>query len=270
MAEWGPMRLIISSFVGKVPQREMNVDAARYSFEVLERIARAGKDLCRVHTRIPDSIKDPLVLEMIRSTVSVEDADLTPMASVAGTIADAVADRLADRGMTKVIVNNGGDIAVRLQEEPALVGIRGDVREVEFSHVVRLGPERSSWGVATSGLGGRSLTRGIVSAATIIAFRASAADAAATAVANAGFVDAPGVMQEYAEKIDPNTDIPGIRVTVKVEALAEDTKVLALKLSLARAVELMDRDVIEGAFIAVGDKTGMTESVRKRLIMDEQ
>ena len=44
----------------------------------------------------------------------IGDSDLTPMAAVAGTIADATADFLVESGLTRVIVNNGGDVAVRL------------------------------------------------------------------------------------------------------------------------------------------------------------
>jgi uncharacterized protein len=267
MAEWGPMRLVISSFVGKVPQRDLNMDAARHAFSALERISRHRGMLGRALERIRDQIQDPLALEMVSSARSVGDADLTPMAAVAGTIADAVADYLTDRGMTKAIVNNGGDIAIRLRgENSATVGIREDVQSDDFSHVIRLGSERSAWGVATSGLGGRSFTRGIASAATVIAHRASVADAAATAVANASFVEDPQVIQEYAEQIDPATDIPGILVTCKSGPLRHETTSLAVKRALERANALIERGVITGAFVCVGSKIGMTDFFRELLI----
>jgi ApbE superfamily uncharacterized protein (UPF0280 family) len=70
---------------------------------------------------------------MLESVRAVGDARLTPMAAVAGTIADGVADFLFSRGMTKVIVNNGGDIAVRLKAPNAVrVGLREDVNSEEF------------------------------------------------------------------------------------------------------------------------------------------
>jgi len=267
MAEWGPMRLVISSYVGKVPQREMNVDAARYAFSALEKIGRSREKLSQACARIPNHLEEPLALEMVCSALAVGDADLTPMAAVAGTIADAVADYLADRGMTKAIVNNGGDIAIRLQgEDSATVGIREDVRSHDFSHVIRLGPECASWGVATSGIGGRSLTRGIASAATVIAHKASIADAAATAVGNASFVEDRQVIQKNAEKIDPATDIPGIAVTCNVGPLKEETKSLSLQRALRRAAELMERKIILGACVVVDGKIGMTDSFREWLI----
>ncbi|MFO7600590.1 MAG: FAD:protein FMN transferase [Candidatus Desulfacyla sp.] len=267
MAEWGPMRLVISSFVGRVPQREMNVDAARYAFEALEKISRHREKLSRASAHIPNQIEEPLALEMVCSALTVGDADLTPMAAVAGTIADAVADYLAGRGMTKAIVNNGGDIAIRLRgENSATVGIREDVRSYDFSHVIRLGSERASWGVATSGVGGRSLTRGIASAATVIAHKASMADAAATAVANASFVEDRQVIQKDAERVAPDTDIPGTPITCKVGLLKEETKSLAVKRALGRAAELMAREVILGAFVSVAGKVGMTDAFRGWLV----
>lgn len=267
MAECGPMRLIISSHVGKVPQREMNVQAAKVSFEYLERVARLKERLRQTYSDIPPDLADPMALEMIWSTLVVGDRDLTPMAAVAGTIADAVADYLASRGMTKVVVNNGGDIAVRLQgEEPVTVGIRTDVQKEEFSHVITLDPAGNSWGVATSGLGGRSFTRGIASATTVIARNASMADAAATTIANSSFVEDPEVIQRSAEEIDPDTDIQGIPVTVKVGALDEDVKNMALSRAFKRASGLIEKGVIFGAFVAVDGKTGMTDFFRECLV----
>jgi hypothetical protein len=186
---------------------------------------------------------------------------------VAGTIADAVANYLASRGMTKVIVNNGGDVAVRLQgRDSVTVGIRQDVRSNDFSHVIFLSPSRSSWGVATSGLGGRSLTRGIASASTVIARTASAADAAATAVANACFVEDARVTQRAADLIDPATDLPGVPVTLEVGSLDEKKKAVALKRALKKAAKLIERRIILGAFVAVDGKIGMSEFFRECLL----
>ena len=190
MAEYGPMRLVISAFVGKVPQPEMGKRAAEESFKYLEQVARLRGLLRRRYTEIPENLEDSIAGKMIRSVLAVGDKDLTPMAAVAGTIADAVADFLFNRGMTRVVVDNGGDVAVRLLGDASVtVGIRQKVDKQEISNVIALDSKLPSWGVTTSGLGGRSLTRGVASAATVIAESASMADAAATAIANASFVE---------------------------------------------------------------------------------
>ncbi len=266
LAECGPMRLVISSFLGKVPQREMNIRAAEKSFEYLERVAGERENLRRPYSDLPVHVREPLALEMICSAMAIGDPDLTPMAAVAGTIADAVANYLAARGMTKVIVNNGGDVAVRLQGKDAVtVGIREDIRRSDFSHTICLSPERSSWGVATSGLGGRSLTKGVASAVTVIAHTASAADAAATAIANASFVKHTGVIQKTADSIDPETDIPGILVTLKVGPLEESARYRALKQAREKAEKLVKRYIIFGALVAVDGTIGMTDFFRECL-----
>jgi ApbE superfamily uncharacterized protein (UPF0280 family) len=269
LAESGPMRLVISAGIGKVPQTETALWAAEESFGFLERVARHRNLLGRDFLKHREAIRDSLVLKMINSVVAVDDDDLTPMAAVAGTIADEVADFLFERGMTKVVVDNGGDVAIRAdRENPITVGIRPDVSDRAVSHVIGLDPGLRSHGVATSGLGGRSLTRGIASAATVIARTASLADAAATAVANASFLEDAQVRRRPAEELDPYTDIPGLDITVEVGALSEEKKRMALSKAIGRAEDLVRREIILGAFVAVQGKFEMTQYIRDRLMQE--
>ncbi|MBN2032059.1 MAG: UPF0280 family protein [Deltaproteobacteria bacterium] len=271
LAECGPMRLVISAWIGKLAQCDIAVRAAEEAFVYLEAVAEARSSLRRIGGRAPDKRKHFLVERMIESVSAVGDEDLTPMAAVAGTIADGVAEFLFARGMTKVVVENGGDISVRLEsDEFVTVGIRPEVGFRKISHIIALGSERRSWGVATSGLGGRSLTRGVASGVTTVARTASLADAAATAVANASFVEDTQVIRRPAEEVDPYTDIPGLFVTVKAGVLNEAVKNLAVERAMSRAEELVSKDVILGAFVAVQGKIGMTQFVRDRLVKEVQ
>jgi len=267
MAECGPMRLVISAAVGKVTQRETAVQAAETSFNYLERIARLRGVLSRRMDEIPKDLEDSLGLQMVRSVLAVGDEDLTPMAAVAGTIADAVADYLFARGMSKVVVDNGGDVAVRLRRGASVrVGIRPEVGRQDISVVIALDSRSGSWGVTTSGLGGRSLTRGVASAVTVIARSASVADAASTAIANASFVTDDGVIQRRAEEIEPQTDLVGLPVTVKVAQLAQEKKIRAVSNAIKRAEALIDKDIIFGAFVAVQGEVAMTRFFRDCLV----
>lgn len=269
MAECGPMRLIISASVGKVPQREMAIQAAKESFNFLERVARLRDVLGRRVSDIKGDLRDSLARRMFQSVLAIGDDDLTPMASVAGSIGDAVADFLFSRGMTKIIVDNGGDVAVRLREgESVRVGIRPDVKKSELSHIILLDSQHASWGVATSGLGGRSLTRGIASAVTAVAKTASLADAAATAIANSCFVEDEKVIQRMAEEIDPNTDILGSFVTVKVGPISDEKKALALQRAMQRAEQLSKKGLILGAYVAVGRHFAITDFVKERIVVN--
>ena len=200
---------------------------------------------------------------MIASVRAVGDEDLTPMAAVAGTIADAVANWLFEREATKVIVDNGGDIAVRIAAgESVTVGVRPRVDSGHISHVIKLDSGRSAWGVTTSGVGGRSLTRGIASAVTVLANNASVADAAATAVANACFVEDKGIVQVPAEKIDPNSDLAGIHVTAEVGPLSPDKISIALNTALRKAEYLSQKDVIIGALITLDNVIVISKGMR--------
>ncbi len=267
LVECGPMRLVIDARIGRVAQPQQALRAADEAVKFLEGVAAARPFLGRDYRERMARVTEPLALKMIASVQAVGDADLTPMAAVAGTIADAVADFLFQRGMTRVLVDNGGDIAIRSCDgEPVAVGIRPQVDRPGISHTVVLGPERTAWGVATSGLGGRSLTRGILEAATIIAADAGSADAAATAVANASYIADSAVVRKPAEAIDPHTDIAGLDVTVRVDPLAEKSKELAIDQALRRAEQLIDSRIILGAFVECQGRTAMTRFMAERVI----
>ena len=265
LAEWGPMRLVIEASVGRIPQGQLCIRAAEEAFLLLERIARQRRLLSRHHRRVPEDLNNFPALKMIRSVLAV-DQELTPMAAVAGTIADGVATFLFRRGMSRVIVNNGGDVAIRTGSDESInVGIRPDLTRSKITDVVTLGTERFSWGVATSGLEGRSLTRGVASAVTIFAGSASIADAAATSVANASYVEDETVIRKNAEELDEQTDIPGIPVTIQAGPLTEEKKDLALLRAMKKADAYLAKNLIFGVYIVVDGKVMMNEFVRQRL-----
>ena len=150
---------------------------------------------------------------------------ITPMAAVAGAVADEVlATMLAAAPLRRAYVNNGGDIAVHLvpgerfriglidrPDQPGLFG----ATEVHAADPVR--------GVATSGWLGRSFCLGIADAATVLAASAAAADAAATVIANA--VDLPGhpaIRRTPAMELQPDSDLCDRPVTTAVGALSPD------------------------------------------------
>ena len=273
--ECGPMRLVIRAWNKKQPQIKLARQAAEESISYLERIARCRPLLSRPIAAIEDLPQDELALGMITSTRAIGDDDLTPMAAVAGTIADAVANWLYEQGLTRVIVDNGGDIAVRLAKgETVKVGVRPSIRSLSVSHVLRLDSRMQSWGVTTSGFGGRSFTRGIASAVTALAASASFADSASTAIANACFVEDENIQQLPAELIDPNTDLSGVPVTVNVGQLSRAQLLAAFDKALQRAEELVARGVILGALIGQGNLFSMTSSLKtficRRVIEGEE
>lgn len=175
---------------------------------------------------------------------------ITPMAAVAGAVAEAVlAAMVAAAPLDRAYVNNGGDIALHLApgthfttglidrpDRPSLIG----------KAVVRA--EDGVRGIATSGRHGRSFSLGIADAVTILAAGAAEADAAATIVANA--VDLPGypgIHRVPADSLDPDSDLKALPVTRDVPTLPAPEREQALAAGLARAAGLISQGRIVAA-----------------------
>ncbi len=185
---------------------------------------------------------------------------ITPMAAVAGAVADDVLAAMlpieSRDEVERIFVNNGGDIALYLGP-----GTRYDVglvphprtREVVGKMVIHAAdPVR---GIATSGRHGRSMSLGIADAVTVLAYDAAAADVAATLIANA--VDLPGhraVERVPASDIDPDTDLGDRWVTVGVGDLSKRDIDKALEAGRAFAGSLVGRGHIVAAVLALGGR----------------
>ncbi|WP_459997684.1 UPF0280 family protein [Paradesulfitobacterium aromaticivorans] len=196
---------------------------------------------------LPDDIEYPKILSKMLSAVSLAgELNLTPMAAVAGSISELVCEHLAKRGASKVLVNNGGDIAMHLGSgEKTRVGIVPRLG-VKPSHYLDVEGKKIG-GIATSGRGGRSFTLGIADAAVAIAATSSIADACATVLGNAVNVDSPFIERKVARDLDPATDIPELLVTCAVPSLPQSLKQEALEHGLMKARELVERKIIYGA-----------------------
>lgn len=171
-----------------------------------------------------------------------DECFITPMAAVAGAVAEAVLAAMVQAApLDRAYVNNGGDIALHLApgesftsgivdrpDRPSLIG----TARVEARDAVR--------GIATSGRHGRSFSLGIADAVTILAAGAADADAAATIVANA--VDLPGhpdIVRVPADSLDPDSDLGSRLVTRDVPLLPAAERDRALHGGLRRAAGLI-------------------------------
>ncbi|MBX3567336.1 MAG: UPF0280 family protein [Rhizobiaceae bacterium] len=173
---------------------------------------------------------------------------LTPMAAVAGAVADEVlAALVAGRTLERAYVNNGGDIALFIAEgrriDAAIAGSGGGAADrltIAWGDPVR--------GIATSGWRGRSFSLGIADAVTVLARNAAQADAAATVIANA--VDLPGhpaVRRTPAAEMAPDSDLGRRVVTTAVAHLSSRDVDEALHGGLIVARALRSGGDIEGA-----------------------
>ena len=188
------------------------------------------------------------------------DCFITPMAAVAGSVAEEILGAmLAEAPLTRAYVNNGGDVALHLdRRERFSVGLldRPDGQGVMRTLVIDASdPSR---GVATSGRHGRSFSLGIADAVTVLAKTASQADAAATIIANA--VDLPGhpaIIRQPANQLQPDSDL-GLRpVTRDVGQLSDDEIAEALAAGEVRARQLLASGLIDGAALFLCGETGV-------------
>ena len=177
---------------------------------------------------------------------------ITPMAAVAGAVAEEMLGVMcAAAPLRRAFVNNGGDIALHLAEgESTRIGLvdRPDRPGLFGTTTIAFGdPIR---GVATSGYPGRSFSRGIAEAVTVLARTASMADAAATVIANA--VDRPGhpgVERVPASSVQTDSDLGDILVTRRVEPLAPGEIEVAIAGGLQEAARLREEGLVEAVAI---------------------
>ncbi|MDO0824685.1 UPF0280 family protein [Desulfosporosinus nitroreducens] len=253
---YGPVQMMLMAQAhGLVITRQLQ-EAAEYVIKILSELAevqKQAKDVLTLNEADLNVYPLPLRL-MVEAVLETGDRTLTPMAAVAGTFADLAGDWLVEKGASKVMINNGGDIALRLQgNEKTKLGLTPSIEASGYSHILNLTAEAGIGGVATSGLGGRSFTKGIASAVTVVAKTARVADACATLIANHCFTEDPGISRLPAELLDPNTDIPGHLVTVKIRDLSPQIKVKALENGLQKAIELKSQGRIHGAVLFLDD-----------------
>jgi ApbE superfamily uncharacterized protein (UPF0280 family) len=180
------------------------------------------------------------------------DCFITPMAAVAGSVAEEILiAMLSAARLDRAYVNNGGDIALHLGEgEQFNVGLMDRPDRDGVMRTMIVAADDPVRGVATSGRHGRSFSLGIADAVTVLARTASQADAAATIIANA--VDLPGhpaIVRRPAHEIQPDSDLGARPVTRDVGKLSRHDIAEALESGAECARQLFDRGHIEGAVL---------------------
>ncbi|MBR0781271.1 UPF0280 family protein [Bradyrhizobium iriomotense] len=181
-----------------------------------------------------------------------DDCFITPMAAVAGSVAEEILGAMLRMGaLDQAYVNNGGDIALHLGEGGHFsVGLMDRPDREGVMRAMRIDANDPVRGIATSGRHGRSFSLGIADAVTVLAATASQADAAATVIANA--VDLPGhpaITRMPANEIQPDSDLGARLVTSDVGELLQNEIAAALESGAECARQLFDRGLIEGAVL---------------------
>ena len=183
---------------------------------------------------------------------------ITPMAAVAGAVAEEILGAMCDAApLDRAYVNNGGDIALHLARgEQFCVGLMDRPDRQGVIRTTIIDADDPSRGVATSGRHGRSFSLGIADAVTVLAKTAGSADAAAIIIANA--VDLPGhpaIIRCPACELQPDSDLGPRLVTRDVGGLAGNEIEQALAAGEARARELLAAGLIDAAALRLFGET---------------
>ncbi|HWT08964.1 MAG TPA: UPF0280 family protein [Roseomonas sp.] len=196
----------------------------------------------------------PIARRMVAACAPFAPIFLTPMAAVAGAVADALlAEMLTAAPLTRAYVNDGGDIAVHVAPGEVLaIGLAADPRHLALDGALRVAAGSGIGGVATSGRHGRSFSLGIADAVTVLARDAATADAAATLIANAVDCESPAIRRAPAIALDPDSDLGERLVTVAVGTLSDAETARALAAGLARAEAFRAAGRILGAALRLG------------------
>lgn len=249
----GPIDIMAQAF-GPLAEIDACYRQAAARFEsVLDELVAELPILRTPLTGSQPSLHGAIANRMLAATWPHRAHFVTPMAAVAGAVADTVLAAMVEgRAVERAYVNDGGDIAFHLTPGTSLTaGIVNDQDNPSLNADVRLDHDMPVRGLATSGWRGRSQSLGIADAVTVLAETAAAADAAATLIANAVNIDHPAIERAPAQNLRDDTDLGDRAVTTAVGRLPADAVETALKAGAQAAETMWRTGLIHSAYLAL-------------------
>ncbi len=241
----GPIDLVIEA-CGQPAAVRLAYEMAWQHFQGLLEGLVAELALLRSPVQQAQAVNGPVAQRMVKACWPYRDVFITPMAAVAGAVADEVLGALVMAGVDKAYVNNGGDIALHLNPgECFRVGVMSGLSQ--FAGDIAIRADSPVRGIATSGWRGRSFSLGIADSVTVLAASGAAADAAATIIANAVNIDDVAIERRPASTIKDDSDLGERLVTVAVGRLPAHKVAAALANGHVEAQRLLDSGLIYGA-----------------------
>jgi len=186
---------------------------------------------------------------------------VTPMAAVAGSVAQEILAFFARDGIERAWVNNGGDVAFWLAPGASLdVAVVANVDAPAIDGRLHLSYADAARGLATSGWRGRSLSLGIADSVTVVAQSAALADAAATLVANAVNIEHAAVRRAPAREVRDDSDLGERLVTIGVDALPAPFVDAALDAGARFARRCIDAGLVDQALLSLQGRSSIVAS----------
>lgn len=266
----GPIDVVLRAWGAASAVREA-YDAAIARFgAILPELAGELGELRRPMAERPE-VETPVARRMVAACRPHAGLFVTPMAAVAGAVADELMETMVTAApLDRAFVNDGGDIAIHLTEgETMEVAVAADFSGgaiPAFNGRITLTDRDGIGGIATSGAQGRSFSLGIADSVTVLARDAASADVAATLIANAVDVDDPLISRSAARDLDPDSDLGDLLVTTAVGPLATPQIMAALDAGRARAEQFRRRGLLfDAALMLQGEARilGQTRSLRE-------
>ena len=252
----GPMDIIIGA-EGSAVALDAAHEAAWQRFScVLDELVRE-LPLLRLPVQCQCPLQGRIARRMWQACQPFSSSYITPMAAVAGAVAEELVGCYDRAGVDRAWINNGGDIALYLAPSQSVrVGLYADLARFD-AEALRSGIRSDGQfevtsgmpvrGVATSGWRGRSFSLGIADSVTVLAETAAEADAAATVIANAVDLTDARIVRKPACDLKDDSDLGEIAVTVDVPPLEPKLVQQALHAGLLCAQALQRRGLIWSA-----------------------
>jgi len=266
----GPIEVVLRAF-GRPGAVRLAYDAVASRFAGFLPELCAELPLLRTRAGKDTTPESPVGRRMAAACAPFSDIFVTPMAAVAGSVADELlATMLSAADLDKAYVNNGGDIALHVAVGHVLdVGVAGDFgRGVRpgLNGSIRIDSKDAVGGIATSGRHGRSHSLGIADTVTVLAKDAATADVAATLIANAVDTGHPSIDRVPACDLAPDSDLGDRLVTVDVGLLPYDEIAKALVAGLRQARVYRDCGlVVDAALMLQGETVTLNETAMKTI-----
>lgn len=264
----GPIDLVISADGDPVAiDSALNACWQRFGEILPELVRELG--VLRQPLQRAQWMASPVANRMLRACWPHRAQFITPMAAVAGAVADELIGFFACQpAIRRASINNGGDIALYLSPGTSYqVGLISDtaqytgVPQASFTVSATL-PVR---GVATSGWRGRSMSLGIADSVTVLAETAATADAAATMIANAVNAQHAAIRRAPAHTLKDDADLGNLLVTTNVGELPLAVVEQALQQGEAHAQHLWRAGVICAAHLALQGRTRSVGSMADKV-----
>ena len=164
-----------------IDEKYVTARVKKYRQQIETYISKDEKFLTALKPLEVDLSSARIVREM---AVCSRKANVGPMATVAGAIAKYVGRDLLRKGAKAVIVENGGDIFLKVAR-PIKVGLFAGKKKLLSGLNLKIEPRETPLGIcASSGTMGHSLSFGNADCVVILAKNAVLADAVATAATN--------------------------------------------------------------------------------------